>query len=38
VAYRQYLRFDRPRATVIATQVIVIIAMLAVALWLTFNR
>ena len=38
VAYRQYLRFDRPGATVIATQVIVTIAMLAVALWLTFNR
>jgi hypothetical protein len=31
VAYRQYLRFDRPAATVLASQVIVLLALIVVA-------
>jgi hypothetical protein len=36
VAYRQYLRFDRPVATVLAAQAIVVLAILAVAMSVTY--
>jgi hypothetical protein len=36
VAYRQYLRFDRPVATVLSAQVIVVLAILAVAMTVTY--
>ena len=36
VAYRRYLRFDRPAATVLSAQVIVLLAIVAVAMTVTY--
>ena len=36
VAYRLYLRFDRPVATVLASQVIVLLVMVTIVMWATF--
>ena len=36
VAYRRYLRFDRPAATVLSAQAIVVLAILVVAMTVTY--